>query len=154
MRETGQGEKDGPKWKETRNVDYLVGTGLLVNVAAVSQVGFFDDSYFMYYEDLDWSIRLRKAGLKLRLVANAHLYHQVSYSSGGQSTPSQLYHQAKSSIIFFTRHAQEGRPILIFLFRLGSALKTTTSLLLQRNLSALKAYWQGLRDGLQAIKKG
>lgn len=154
MRETGQGETDGAKWQETREVEYLVGTGLLVNVTAVFQVGLFDERYFMYYEDLDWSIRLRQAGLRLLLVADAHLYHQVSFSSGGQSSPAQLYHQAKSSILFFTQHASEGQPLLILLFRLGSALKKASWLLWQRNFPALLAFSQGLKDGWQSIKKG
>ena len=47
MRETGQGEQDGPKWQKTRDVDYLVGTGLLVNIMAVSRVGLLDESYFI-----------------------------------------------------------------------------------------------------------
>lgn len=154
MQETGQGEQDGPPWHQTRDVDYLVGTGLLVNIEAISHVGLFNESYFMYYEDLDWSIRLRQAGLKLRLVANAHLYHRVSFSSGGQSAPAQLYHQAKSSILFFSQHAHEGRSFLILLFRLGSAFKKAGNLLWQRNTPALLAFLQGLQDGWQAIKKG
>ena len=154
MRETGQGERDGSKWQKTRDVDYLVGTSLLVNVTAVSPIGLFDEKYFMYYEDLDWSIRLRQAGLRLRLVANAHVYHQVSFSSGGQSSPSQLYHQAKSSAIFFYLHAQEGQPLLILLFRSGSALKKIGRLLWQRQISTLLAYIKGLQDGWHIIKKG
>lgn len=154
MRDTGQGERDGPTWQQTRDVDYLVGTGLLVNITAVSQEGLLDEKYFMYYEDLDWSIRLKQAGFRLRLVADAHLYHQVSFSSGGQSSPSQLYHQAKSSIIFFHQHAHKGNPALIFLFRLGSALKKIAQLLGQGNFPTLQGFIRGLRDGWHAIKKG
>ncbi len=154
MRETGQGEQDGPKWQKTRDVDYLVGTGLLVNIMAVSRVGLLDESYFMYYEDLDWSIRLRQAGLRLRLVANAHLFHRVSFSSGGQSTPTQLYYQAKSSVIFFSQHANKGHPFLILLYRLGSTCKRVSNLLWQRNMPALFAFLKGLKDGWQETKKG
>jgi GT2 family glycosyltransferase len=154
MHKTGQGKQDGPRWQQTRDVDYLVGTGLLVNITAVAQVGLFDERYFMYYEDLDWSIRLRQAGLRLRLVANAFLYHRVSFSTGGQNTPAQLYYQAKSSIIFFSQHAHEGSPFLILLFRLGSTCKRIGSLLWQRNMPALFAFLRGLRDGWQKIKKG
>lgn len=154
MRETGQGKQDGPLWQTTKDVDYLVGTGLLINLTAVSKVGFFDETYFMYYEDLDWSIRLRKAGVRLRFVADAYLYHQVSFSSGGQSSPSQMYHQAKSSIIFFTQHAKQGNPFLIFLFRSGSVVRKIISLLWQNNLPTLLSYLRGLRDGWSTIKKG
>ena len=154
MRETGQGELDKTSWKQTRNVDYLVGTGLLVNLTAVSKVGLLDENYFMYYEDLDWSIRLRQAGYKLRLVANAHLYHRVSFSTGGASSPAQLYYQGRSSVIFFYQHAREGNPWLILLFRLGSAFKRIGILLWRGESKAIRHYLRGLWDGWQEIKKG
>ncbi|RMG89931.1 MAG: hypothetical protein D6706_20475, partial [Chloroflexi bacterium] len=109
-----------------------------------------------YYEDLDWSIRLREAGYKLRLVANAHLYHRVSFSSGGTETPLKLYHQAKSSVIFFRRHAHKGAPYLILLYRTGSTLKRLFRLLSRGKVKSAIAYLRGLKDGWHAAntKKG
>lgn len=152
MRQTGKGKVDSPAWSQTKDVDYLVGTGLLVNLSTVAEVSFFDENYFMYYEDLDWSIRLRQAGYRLRLVADAHLYHRVSLSSGGVDSPAQRYHLARSSILFFRRHAHLGMPWMIFLFRLGSALKMITRLLIRRRLRVAVAYLRGLRDGWRASR--
>jgi len=154
MRDTGQGQLDGPYWQRTRDVDYLVGTGLLVNITAVFQVGLLDESYFMYYEDLDWCIRLRQAGYKLRIVADAHLYHRVSFSSGGTNSPARVYYLALSSILFFYRHAHLGNPLLILGFRLGSAHKKIVTLLWRRQRATAIAYLRGLKDGWRQIKKG
>ncbi|GAB4275335.1 MAG: glycosyltransferase family 2 protein [Candidatus Promineifilaceae bacterium] len=153
MRNSGEGELDAPKWQQTRDVDYLVGTGLLVNLAAVFHAGLLDEQFFMYYEDLDWSIRLRESGYKLRLVANAHLYHRVSFSSGGTETPPKLYHQAKSSVIFFRRHAHKGSPYLILLYRTGSALKRLLLLLIKDKIKSTSAYLRGLIDGWHIANK-
>jgi GT2 family glycosyltransferase len=149
MRQHGQGQLDGNRWSNSRDVDYLVGTGLLINLRAMQQVGPLDERYFMYYEDLDWSIRFRNAGYRLRLVAGARLDHHVSLSSGSDS-PLLRYHLGRSSVIFFRRHAHLGAPMLILLFRLGSSLKQIGRLILLRKRRAASAYVQGLVDGWRA----
>ncbi|MCA9960793.1 MAG: glycosyltransferase family 2 protein [Anaerolineales bacterium] len=151
MRDSGQNKKDDSLWK-TRDVDYLVGTCLLVNLPIVMRVGLLDEQYFMYYEDLDWSIRLRLAGFRLRLVSNAHLYHRVSFSSGGEGSPLHRYYLARSSVRFFRRHASEGVPLFIFMFRLASAVKMLGKLVWRRQWATAVAYLQGLHSGLKNKK--
>jgi GT2 family glycosyltransferase len=147
LRDTGRGQLDGSAWLNSRDVDYLLGTCLLVNLTTIAQLGFFDEQYFMYFEDLDWSMRLRQAGYRLRLVAPAHLYHRIATSSGGLDSPFRRYHLARSGVIFWRRHARLGQPWVIALFRLGSALKTISRLLLNRQPAVAFYYLRGLRDG-------
>lgn len=145
--ETGRGLPDGPQWADDRDVDYLLGTCLLVNLAAIAAVGLFDERYFMYFEDLDWSIRLQQAGYRLRLAAGAHLYHRVAASSGGLESPARRYHLARSGVIFWRTHSRRGNPLAIALFRAASAVKMTAGLLLRGDTASAAAYWRGLRDG-------
>lgn len=149
MRARQQGVLDGEEWTRNREVDYLVGTCLLVNLTAVNHIGLLDENYFMYYEDLDWSIRWRRAGYRLLLVGNARLYHRVAVSSGGEDSPSRRYNLARSSVYFFRQHASFGSPLSIFLFRSGSALKTFFRLLVHRKWETAVSYLRGLRDGWQ-----
>ena len=152
MRDTGRGEPDGPRWAASRDVDYLLGTGLLVNLEAAGQVGWLDERFFMYYEDLDWSIRLRQAGYRLRLVADAHLYHRVSSSAGGVDSPLHRYYLARSSVLFFRRHGSLGCPPAIVFYRLGSAAKMVGRLALSGELETALAYVRGLVDGWRASR--
>ncbi len=71
----------------THDVDYVLGTCVFVNLAAVAKVGLLDERYFMYFEDLDWSPRFQSAGYRVRLVAPAKLYHRVAVSTGGVESP-------------------------------------------------------------------
>lgn len=151
LHETGRGELDGPRWAQSQDVDYLLGTCLLVNLAAVTAVGLLDEQFFMYFEDLDWSLRMRQTGYRLRLVAGAHLYHQVAVSSGGLETAGRRYHLARSGVIFWRRHARLGKPGLILLFRLGSGVKMVARLLVGGETAVLRAYLRGLRDGWRAV---
>ena len=152
LRGRAQGTSDGPQWMESRDVDYLLGTCLLVNLDAVKEVGLMDDRFFMYYEDLDWSIRFRKAGYRLRLVADAHLYHRVSVSSGGTNSPLRRYHLARNGTIFYHKHSQDGRPLFIILLRFGSAMKTLAELIFYGHLDCARAYLRGLQDGLRVAR--
>lgn len=147
VRTRGLGEVDGPRWQLSQDVDYLLGTCLLINLTLVSQVGFFDERYFMYYEDLDLSLRCRLAGFRLRLVTEAHLYHRVATSSGGIDSPFRSYLIAKSSVIFFLTHHKQGNSFRIFFFRVLSTLRQTCSWLWRGNVKAAVAHIRGLRDG-------
>ena len=148
MRDSGEREVDGPSWATARDVDYLVGTGLLVNLTAVQAAGLLDEQFFMYYEDLDWSIRLRQAGYRLRLVADAHLYHRVSFSTGGIDSPLHRYHLARSSILFFRRHAHLGKCLWrLCCFASLSAVKMVGRLTVMGQWQTAVAYLRGLRDG-------
>lgn len=153
LRQRGRGEKFDPAAYPSRDVDYLLGTCLLVDISAVNKVGLLDERFFMYYEDLDWSIRFQQHRYRLRIVSEAHLFHQVALSSGGTDSPARRYYLARSSILFFQRYARLGRPFLIYLFRLGSALKMVMRLSLTGQMDSARAYIRGLRDGIREIKR-
>ncbi len=147
LRDRGRGEFDSLVWQKNQDVDYLLGTCLLVNIEAVKKVGLLNEQFFMYYEDLDWSIRFRAANYRLRLVADAHLYHRVAISSGGINSPLRRYYLARSSFIFFYTHRHKGNPLAIYLFRTLSAIKQIGACLSKGNFEAAKSYLQGIRDG-------
>lgn len=153
LRNTGQGALDGPEFARSRDVDYLLGTCLLVNLQAARVVGLFDERYFFYFEDLDWSLRFQEAGYRLRLAAGAHLTHRVALSTGGEEdSPQRRYYLAYGGARFWRQHATLGSPALIAAFRAGSALKMVARLGLAGRPDAAVAYLRGLRDGLFARK--
>ena len=56
-------------------VDWVTGAVLMVRRAAIENVGLLDESYFLYWEDLDWCYRMRQAGWTVHLVAEARAIH-------------------------------------------------------------------------------
>lgn len=62
-------------------IDYALGAAFLVRTAAFQQVGGFDESYFMYSEEVDFQRRLAEAGWTRLLAPAARITHL-----GGQST--------------------------------------------------------------------
>ena len=65
-------------------VDVIPGSCLLVRVSALRVIGGFDEGYFMYSEDVDWSVRARAAGFGLDIVPRARARHGGARSSKPQ----------------------------------------------------------------------
>jgi GT2 family glycosyltransferase len=152
--DTGHGQFDGLQFSASRDVDYLVGTCLLVNMAAVRVIGFLDERYFFYFEDLDWSLRFVEAGYRLRLVADAHLYHQVAVSTGGEyDTALRRYYLARGGVVFWGSHIHLGNTPIIVGFRLLSAVKMIGRLAITGKWAVAGAYMRGLRDGWKDTKR-
>ena len=70
-----------------QQVDWVVGACMLVRVAAVSDVGPFDDSYFMYAEELDWCVRARRRGWQIWFEPAAVATHRLGGSSRQNELP-------------------------------------------------------------------
>jgi GT2 family glycosyltransferase len=72
-------------------LDYITGTSLFVRNEVFERVGLLDESFFFYWEDVDFSRRVLKAGWKLGVAEDGKVYHRFSASVGGQSLKSDLY---------------------------------------------------------------
>lgn len=66
---------------------FLTGCSVLIPVSAIKEVGYFDESYFMYADDLEYSRRFLKYGYKLYYCSDSVIYHKVSAASGGEYSP-------------------------------------------------------------------
>jgi GT2 family glycosyltransferase len=136
-------------WPEVIDQDFVTGCALLFPRSTLEDVGGFDEKIFMYYEDSDLCMRIRKAGRKILVVPSAKMWHKVAASSGGIETPTERYWMARSSIYFFKKHARGIQIPIVILWRAGSALRTTFRLARMKKWHSLKSYWLGLYDGLR-----
>jgi GT2 family glycosyltransferase len=82
---------------------YVSGTSLFIRREVAEQIGLLDESFFFYWEDVDYSTRALKNGWKLGVVEDAVVYHKFSASVGGQSLKSDLFKVA-SLTRYFKKH--------------------------------------------------
>ncbi len=129
--------------------EFLSGCALLLKKEVLEKAGLLDEGFFLYYEDSDYSLRLRQAGYRLLLVPQAKLWHKVSRSSLGSDSPGERYWMARSSVRFFRKHVRGWRWLVVVPWRAGSALKTTLRLLRRGSFRAAWYYWRGLQDGIR-----
>lgn len=83
--------KDLEHISEEKTIDWLVGCLMLVKTSAIKKVGMLDERFFMYHEDLDWSLSLRNNGYDLVYAPKSVIYHKISASSSKVSNLHQYY---------------------------------------------------------------
>lgn len=76
VRHLGRGEGDRGQWDRPGPQSFATGCALLVRRATLEQIGLLDESLFMYAEDLDWSLRARRAGWTLWFEPRAAVTHR------------------------------------------------------------------------------
>jgi len=84
-------------------VDWVSGACILLRREAFEEVGGFDERYFLYSEDVDLCLRLKKAGWKVYYVPHAKAFHIGGHASERRPVFS-LYHAHRSMWLFFRAH--------------------------------------------------
>jgi GT2 family glycosyltransferase len=69
-----------PKSEDPIRVDSVVGAAFLITPEALKKVGLLNEKYFMYFEDLDYCRRIKKAGLKVYYLPKAEVVHHLGAS--------------------------------------------------------------------------
>jgi N-acetylglucosaminyl-diphospho-decaprenol L-rhamnosyltransferase len=88
---------------EISEVDSVVGAFMLVRGEILRTVGLLDEEFFLYGEDLDWALRIKKAGWKVLYNGAVSVFHLKRASSRQRSTQSLIaFHNAM--LIFFRKH--------------------------------------------------
>ena len=88
-----------------QRLDYLAGTCLTLRTAALDEVGLLDTRFFMYWEDIDLSTRLRNAGWTLGCARGAVVRHQGQGTIGTASPASRRYFLT-SMVRYFKKHSR------------------------------------------------
>lgn len=107
-------------YQTTIPVGWAWGTALIARRAAVEDVGALSDDFFMYGEDLEWCLRMRRHGWQVWFCHNAEVLHY-----GGQSSAKKWEDAAKQKIILDNSY----KAIEIHRGRLYVALLKTVTLL-------------------------
>ncbi|MCW2953660.1 MAG: glycosyl transferase family 2 [Conexibacter sp.] len=147
----GHGRPDAPEFRVERQVDRAVGAFMAVSRQAIEAAGPLDDDLFAYVEDVDWSLRIRRAGFSVWFVPEAIAHHRVSASSGGEGgSTTALYYGVRNTIVVCERH----RPLrsrLAALRRVSIVATFTLHALRSPHrralLAAVREGWRDAREG-------
>jgi GT2 family glycosyltransferase len=106
----GRGERDRGRFRGVREVDASAGTAMLVPLPVVREVGLLDEDLFFYIEDIDWALRMRRAGKRIYAAMEARLWHAQAATSGGEDTPRVTYYTTRNTFVVSARHAPMRGP--------------------------------------------
>jgi GT2 family glycosyltransferase len=146
-RPRGYGRTDGPLYSEIVPTERAAGALMAVSSAAVEATGLLDEELFAYIEDVDWSLRVRAAGLAVLFVPDARAWHAVGGSTGGEyGSTHTLYYGVRNTVVVCERHRPLGR--LGTLMRRTAILASYLALVPPRRpwRRSLKAVVDGFRD--------
>ena len=144
----GRKAYDRPAYSKTQEYDYLFGCALLMRTESLKQVGLFDTSFFMYYEDADICRRMRDSGWKNIRVGSAVISHKASMSS--KQVPNQMvYLRARNRSWFYRRYRHGPSRAATFLALLFGSIKTILTYFFTGKRLIIQPYVSGALDGLR-----
>ncbi|HEX8523010.1 MAG TPA: glycosyltransferase family 2 protein [Tepidisphaeraceae bacterium] len=101
---------------QAQPVDWVVGASMMIRKAVFDRIGVFDPKYFMYFEEVDFCMRARKAGFQTWTVPQSEIVHLVGASSGVTSNAQVQKRRPRywfdSRHRFFVRHYGIVRTVL------------------------------------------
>jgi len=88
-----------------QTMDFATGCCMLIPKQVIKEVGMFDESYFLYWEDTDWSVRMKQAGYELYFCPESIIWHKNAGSTGGSGTSAQVNYQKRNRVKFAMKYA-------------------------------------------------
>jgi Predicted glycosyltransferases len=97
------GYQDSPANNKERLTPYLHGAAMMLKKEVIEKVGKMPECFFLYYEELDWSLAIRRQGFKLYYCPLCTIYHNESQSTGKNSSM-QTFYQTRNRLLLAKRN--------------------------------------------------
>ena len=97
-----------------RYPDFVTGALLLLTRESILSTGLFDESFFLYQEDKDYCMRLKKAGFKLAHSPTALALHKEGGSMA--SSAFSLYYSTRNLFYIINKHANSFRHLRVLIY--------------------------------------
>jgi len=102
-RAIGFGEEDHGQYETALPTPYAHGAAMLVKKTAIEEVGLMPECYFLYYEELDWSMMFTRAGYQIWYDPTCTIYHKESQATG-QNSPLRTYYITRNRLLLVKRN--------------------------------------------------
>jgi len=96
----GLDEPDGGQFGTVpREVDFVSGCAMLLRREVPERVGLLDERFFLYYEEVEWCVRARRAGFRIIHVPPARVWHRIRPQAQAES-PTVHYYMTRNRLLF------------------------------------------------------
>ena len=96
---------DNDQFNTFSETNFINGALMIFDKSVIDKIGFWDESYFLYFEDADYCVRAIKAGIKLYYDPNIVIWHKVSQSTDGSGSKLHQKYQNKNRLKFGLKYA-------------------------------------------------
>ncbi|GAB3937240.1 glycosyltransferase family 2 protein [Mucilaginibacter myungsuensis] len=112
----GQFQRNGDDYNTVVGpVGYAHGAAMMVKREATDKVGLMYENYFLYYEEMDWAERIKRAGYQIWMRGDALIYHKESVSVGRNSWLKE-YFMNRNRILFIRRNAPALKALFFYFY--------------------------------------
>lgn len=101
----GVDEVDAKQFNTAGETKFITGCLMMFDKEVIESLGFWDESYFLYYEDADYCERAKRHGLKLFYDPSVIIWHMISQSTGGSGSNLHKMYQKKNLVKFAMKYA-------------------------------------------------
>lgn len=140
----GFGEEDKGQYETAHPTPYAHGAAMLIKREALEKVGLMPECYFLYYEELDWSMMFTRAGYQIWYEPACTIYHKESQATG-QNSPLRTYYITRNRLLLVKRNYKGLNKHIAYGYLLG--LVAPKDIL----RSGIKGQWGLLKATLKGI---
>jgi len=147
-RSIGYGEEDKGQYNTAHPTPYAHGAAMLVKRNVIEKVGLMPECYFLYYEELDWSMMFKRAGYDIWYEPACTIFHKESQSTG-QYSPLKAYYLTRNRLLFAKRNIQGIQKYITYCYLIGIvAVRDIMKHAIKGDPTLLRATYKGIRDFL------
>ena len=140
----GFNESDYGQYDTAHPTPYGHGAAMMVRREAIDKAGMMPTCFFLYYEELDWSMMIRRAGYTIWYEPTSTIYHKESQTTG-QASPLRTYYITRNRLFFVQRNSPLPWRFLSYLYLIFVAgLKAILKDLLTKRSDLARATLRGL----------
>ena len=141
----GFGREDDGSFDRPSETPYAHGAAMMVRREALEEAGPMPEEFFLYYEELDWSLRFREKGWKILYEPSCAIFHKESATTG-QRSPLRTYYLTRNRMLFARRNLPGRDRILSILYQTLVSLPKSVAVSLASGRgdlagAALKGAW-------------
>jgi hypothetical protein len=130
---------------QERELDWVQGCFLLIPRLVFQKVHGFDESFFMYNEEVDLCFRIKKRGYKVYFTPRVSIIH-LGGASFQNPKEGQILGEYQSLVYFFTKYQPFWQVLILrCLLKLGAILRVFVFGIIGRNEAKRKIYWKAFR---------
>jgi GT2 family glycosyltransferase len=137
-------EKDQGQYNEIKVTNYAHGGAMMVPRKVIDDAGLMPEVFFLYYEEFDWSEKIKRKGYKIYYQPKALIYHKESMTTGKSSTLKTFY-LTRNRILFMKRNMTIPNYIVFLLyFTFFTIPKNTATFIFKGQKEHLRSFWKGI----------
>ena len=140
----GCGEVDHGQYNTPHPTPYAHGAAMMVKREVIEKAGLMPECYFLYYEELDWSMMIRRAGYDIWYEPACTIFHKESQTTG-QNSPLRTYYITRNRLLFTQRNQQGMAKYITYLYLIGIvAIRDILKYAFQRRWDLVRATIRGV----------